>query len=159
MKNILPEMVEIADGDAGEAGRLARAMEAVAPRGVVLSESFNAALRARLGEADVGHARRQLIARLIGVAALVLLGIFLGGVMFGNRANPLGGSIAWADVVRAVKQVDHVHISAFVQEPHNAAAQKCIVWICIISTRGSGGGRVWITCSSRVRGRGRGFIR
>ncbi len=81
-------------------------------------------VRERLAEPDVGHARRQFIARMIGVAALVLLGIFLGGVMFSNRANPLGGSIAWADVVRAVKKVDHVHISAFVQEPHNAAAPK-----------------------------------
>jgi tetratricopeptide (TPR) repeat protein len=123
MKELNPEMLELADNDPIEAARLQQAMEALAPSSMELPAAFNASLRAAITAPPARSAPRAHLryASLLGYAATLAAGLLLGSLFFSSsRAiDPLGASVSWAQVVQAVEMVSHFHATFFADEPRN----------------------------------------
>ncbi|MCL2639931.1 MAG: hypothetical protein FWD53_03710 [Phycisphaerales bacterium] len=141
MKKLMDEMLELADGDAAKAGRLRVAMEAMMTQEVQVGKEFNATLRSRM-MAGVRSSRFS-VPRILKYAAVLAVGVGLGAVLFSDgrhAVNPLGGQVAWADVVRAVNEVDHLHITMFADEPRAGKNREKMYRIDWYYQRQRGGG-------------------
>ena len=147
MKKLMDEMLELTDGDAAEAGRLAEVMRVLAPPSQTagfeagFGRGFNATLRARV----MANARssRFSVPRILKYAAVLAVGVGLGATLFsggGHAVNPLGGQVAWADVVRAVNEVDHLHITMFADEPRSVDERQKMYRIDWYYQRSGGAG-------------------
>ncbi len=132
MKAQLPhDLFDTPDTEPAEVRRLAAAEEAIhaalsSPR---IPDTFNDALRARLvatAPAQVEPAQRQrplFPARLLALAASLLLGIFLGTQFLSTRSIS-ATSVAWGDVVQAMNAVDHFHILCYTEDPRAVSADR-----------------------------------
>jgi hypothetical protein len=116
-EHLPPDLLDLADSP-DERAAFAAATRALASS-AALPPAFNDRLHAGLN-APVPARRPARFPRLLALAAMLLLGFFLGALYFAPGANPLGASVAWADVVKAVNHVHHFHILAY-QEIPNAA--------------------------------------
>ena len=94
-----------------------------------IPDTFNDALRARLlatapAQSESAARKRPLFpARLLALAASLLLGIFLGTQFLSTRSIT-GTSVAWADVVHAMNAVDHFHILCYTEDPRATNADR-----------------------------------
>ncbi|HVX86274.1 MAG TPA: hypothetical protein VH253_15935 [Phycisphaerae bacterium] len=118
MSKPLPaDVVELAE-TAEERELLERAAGA-ARTDVELAGGFNDRLHERL-TAPVGRAGRERRWRQVaGLAAMLLVGAWLGATLFSRGGNPLVGGVAWADVVRAVNHVQQLHVLAYQESPQS----------------------------------------
>jgi hypothetical protein len=101
--------------DEQQAKELAAALEAMTPRSwPAVSADFNAILRRRFQQERIRWARWMMpLRRVSAVAAALLIGILLGGILVIWRQS--AASVAWGDVLKAMNQVSQFHATMFVQ--------------------------------------------
>ncbi len=119
MSNLPPDLLDLADSPDQRAAfaDVARALSTTAELPPAFNDRLHTRLNAPLPTPRPGRLPSRL-SRFLALAAMLLIGFFLGAIAFSGRTlDPLGPSVAWGDVVQAVNRVSHFHILAY-QETH-----------------------------------------